>query len=67
MQTLVITNAGRPGYAFARSLDEPTLTNVFLHSKEAGKGVVLAPGCRVRALIIQTPNGPQARNIQLPV
>ncbi|MFM9966007.1 MAG: hypothetical protein ACKV2Q_32905 [Planctomycetaceae bacterium] len=65
MQTLVITRSGSQGFAFARSLDEPTLTNVFLHTLEAPKGVTFVPGQRVRALVIQTPNGPQGRGIQL--
>lgn len=65
MQTLVITNAGQLGYAFGRSLDEPSLTNVFLHVDDAAKGITFVPGQRVRALVIQTPRGPQGRSIQL--
>lgn len=65
MQTLVITNTGAQGYAFATSLDQPGLTNVFLHPHEAAKNVAFTPGRRVRALVIQTPRGLQARNIQL--
>ena len=65
MQTLVITRAGERGFAFAKSLDEPTLHSVFLHTVEAAPGTIFVPGMRVRALVIQTPEGPQGRSIQL--
>jgi len=61
---LVITHAGRRNYAFARDLDL-RVNGVFLHRTHAPAGVQFQPGMRITAVVVQTPLGFQARNIQL--
>jgi len=60
---LVVTQTGTRGYAFAEDLDLGA-QRVFIHSRFAPAELRLHPGMHVTALVIQTPRGLQARNVQ---
>ena len=61
---LRITSAGGRGYAFADSDDEDGVKNVFCHERFASAGLALQPGRRIRAIVVQSPRGLQARSIE---
>jgi hypothetical protein len=60
---LVVTQIGTKGYAFARDLDLGA-DGIFLHPKFAPVGMQFRIGQRLTSVIVQTPRGLQARNIQ---
>lgn len=59
---LQITNVGNRGFAFARDLDFKD-QNVFLLQRFAKPGVVFQPGGILTAIVVATPKGLQARDI----
>ena len=61
---LQITNVGTRGFAFARDLDFEN-QNVFLLQRFANPGVVFKPGAVVTAIVVQTPKGLQARDVEV--
>ena len=60
---LRVYQTGGKGYAFAESTDGRGMANVFCHEKFAN-GLKLTPGQLIRAVVVQTPRGLQARSIQ---
>ena len=60
---LQVTQTGERGFAFARDLDLDG-ANVFLLAKFAKTGVTFVPGAMLRATVVQTPRGLQARDIE---
>lgn len=62
---LRITQAGQRGYAFASAVEaQCNLQSVFCHERYARQGVSFQPGSLIRAVVVQTPRGLQARNIE---
>ncbi len=62
---LRITQAGARGYAFADSDEADGLKNVFCHERYAPPGLALQPGRVIRAIVVQSPRGLQARSIEV--
>lgn len=63
-RVLEITRAGRHSFAFARSCDDRAcIENVFLHTRHAPKGHRFETGQRLRAQLIKTEKGWQARQV----
>lgn len=60
---LIVTQNGTQGYAFAKDLDLGA-DGIFLLPKFAPVGLQFQPGQQLTAVIVQTPRGFQARNIQ---
>lgn len=60
---LVVTNTGDKGYSFARDLDLG-LDGVFVLDKHVSGSTSPRVGDRLTGLVIQTPRGPQARNVR---
>jgi len=61
---LRIKQAGARGYAFADSDEADGLKNVFCHERYAPAGFALQPGRVIRAIVVQSPRGLQARSIE---